>query len=74
MSVTKCIIVSILVGFLIMSWLSSIMYLSDVTNPAVKWSIAVLGFLLGLAAGLIYFLYFNKRSIVVKAFKKSVDI
>jgi len=58
---------SFLFGCIIFGTVTSILYLSDVTNILIKWPIAAASFLIGILIGLIYFLYFYKRSKILKA-------
>lgn len=58
---------SFLFGCIIFATVTSILYLSDVTNIFIKWPIAAASFLIGILIGLIYFLYFYKRSKILKA-------
>lgn len=58
---------SFLLGCLLFSSVTSLLYLIDVHNPRIKWPIAVSFFVLGFIIGIVYYFYFLKRQKILRA-------
>ncbi len=58
---------SLLLGCLLFSVVTSLLFLIDVNDARIKWPIAVAFFVIGFIIGVVYFFYFLKRQKILRA-------
>jgi hypothetical protein len=66
-SLKSSVLFSLLLGCVLFSTTTGLLYLIEVKDARVKWPISAFFFLLGFALGLLYFLYFLKRQKIARA-------
>jgi len=60
-------VMSLLLGCLLFSTVTALLYLIDVHDARIKWPISAAFFVIGFIIGLVYFFYFLKRQRIVRA-------
>ncbi len=60
-------VMSLLLGCLLFSSVTALLYLIDVHDAKIKWPIAVAFFVIGFIIGLVYYFYFLKRQRILRA-------
>jgi hypothetical protein len=60
-------VMSLLLGCLLFSAVTSLLFLIDVNDARIKWPIAVAFFVIGFVIGVVYFFYFLKRQKILRA-------
>jgi hypothetical protein len=60
-SIKSSLLMSLLLGSLVFSSVTALLFLIEVHDARIKWPIAAAAFVTGFIIGLVYFLYFLKR-------------